>query len=141
MKDKRIRGREMEKRNPDSFNSKQKLQAGGKEYAYYSLRKLYDAGVGDVSRLPYSLRILLENLIRHEDGVTVTKEDIGALAGWDPVAEPTHEIEFMPARVLLQDFTGVPAVVDLASIRSALTRLGADPGKVSLRQRDCFPDE
>jgi aconitate hydratase len=123
----------MEKRNPDSFNTKQKFKAGGKKYAYYSLRKLSDAGVGDISRLPYSLRILLENLIRHEDGVTVTKEDIVALAGWDPVAEPTREIEFMPARVLLQDFTGVPAVVDLASIRSALTRLGADPGKVNPR--------
>lgn len=115
------------------YQTKKTLRAAGKEYSYHSLRVLYDRGIGEVSRLPYSLRILLENLLRHEDGLTVSKEDIDALAGWDPLAEPGYEIEFMPARVLLQDFTGVPAVVDLAAIRSALTRLGGDPGKVNPR--------
>ncbi len=74
----------MEKKNPDSFNARKKFLVGGKEYSCYSLRKLSDAGIGDIKRLPYSLRILLENLIRHEDGVTITKDDIAALAGWDP---------------------------------------------------------
>ena len=89
-----------------------------------------DAGL-DVSRLPFSLKILLENLLRHEDGVTVTADDIKALADWDPKAEPDREIAFRPSRVLLQDFTGVPAIVDLAAMRDAMKRLGGDPKKIN----------
>src|SRR5262249_57045857 len=85
----------------------------------------------DVARLPFSLKILLENLVRHEDGVTVTAEDIKALASWDPKAEPDTEIAFRPSRVLLQDFTGVPAIVDLAAMRDAMQRLGGDPRKIN----------
>lgn len=121
----------MKRKNPDSFEAEKTLHVGGSRYRYFSLRSLYGAGIGQVDRLPYSLRILLENLIRHEDGITVTRDDIAALAGWDPGVEPAHEIEFMPARVLLQDFTGVPAVVDLAALRSALVKLGGDPAKVN----------
>src|ERR1019366_8019009 len=85
----------------------------------------------NLSRLPYSLRILLENLLRHEDGHSVTAEDIRFLARWDPKAEPSREIAFMPARVLMQDFTGVPAVVDLAAMRDAMKTLGGDPEKIN----------
>src|SRR3990167_5080672 len=99
----------------DSFGALQTLEVGDQRYRYFSLPKLAERGL-DVRRLPYSLRILLENLLRREDGVGVPKEDIAALAAWDPAAEPDREIAFMPARVLLQDFTGVPAVVDLAAI-------------------------
>src|SRR5262249_4251070 len=82
-------------------------------------------------RLPYSLKVLLENLLRCEDGLTVRPEDISALATWDAQAEPTKEIAFMPARVLLQDFTGVPAVVDLPAMRDAMRRLGGDPARIT----------
>ena len=84
-----------------------------------------------MSRLPFSLKVLLENLLRHEDGVTVTADDIKALASWDPKAEPDREIAFRPSRVLLQDFTGVPAIVDLAAMRDAMKRLGGDPKKIN----------
>ena len=84
-----------------------------------------------VSHLPFSLKILLENLLRYEDGVTVTRDDIKALASWDPKAEPDREIAFRPSRVLLQDFTGVPAIVDLAAMRDAMKRLGGDPKKIN----------
>ncbi len=84
-----------------------------------------------VASLPFSLKVLLENLLRHEDGVTITSSDIESLAGWDPQAEPRREIAFTPARVLMQDFTGVPAVVDLAAMREAMQRLGGDPGKIN----------
>ena len=86
-----------------------------------------EAAGGDYDSLPYSLKILLENLCRHEDGVNVTRADIEALANWDPAAEPSTEIVFTPARVLLQDFTGVPAVVDLAAMRDAVRSLGGKP--------------
>ena len=85
----------------------------------------------DVARLPYSLKILLENLLRTEDGVAVRKQDIEALATWDPKAAPAQEIAFTPARVLMQDFTGVPAVVDLAAMRDAMADLGGDPSKIN----------
>ncbi len=84
-----------------------------------------------ISRLPFSLKILLENLLRHEDGVTVTRDDIKALANWNPKAQPDREIAFQPSRVLLQDFTGVPAIVDLAAMRDAMKRLGGDPKKIN----------
>ncbi len=109
----------------NSFNARAVLDVQGKQYTYYKL----DA-VGDVSRLPFSLKILLENLLRREDGVNVTVGDINALANWDEKAEPNHEIAYMPARVLMQDFTGVPAVVDLAAMRDAMAALGGDTSKI-----------
>jgi aconitate hydratase len=114
----------------DSFGARSTLRVGEKEYEFYRLSALEKEGL-DVSRLPYSLRILLENLLRHEDGVTVTADDVRALAGWDPAAHPDREIAYTPARVLLQDFTGVPAVVDLAAMRDAMADLGGDPTKIN----------
>ena len=113
----------------DSFNARSTLQAGGVEYEIFRLDRL--AGRFDLSRLPFSLKILLENLLRHEDGAGVTASDIEALAGWDAGAEPSTEIAFTPSRVLLQDFTGVPAVVDLAAMRDAMRTLGGDPSKIN----------
>jgi len=85
----------------------------------------------DLARLPYSLKVLLENLLRFEDGVNITRRDIEALLDWDPRATPSHEISFTPARVIMQDFTGVPCVVDLAAMRDAIARLGGDPARVN----------
>ncbi|MGH8613411.1 MAG: aconitate hydratase AcnA [Gammaproteobacteria bacterium] len=110
-------------------NARAQLSVGDQEYAYCDLNVL--EGRYDIQRLPYSLKILLENLLRNEDGVNVTKEDIEALAAWDPKAEPSQEIAFTPARVLMQDFTGVPAVVDLAAMRDAIGHLGGDPLKIN----------
>jgi len=110
----------------DSFGARSTLRVGEREYIIYRL-----AAAGDVSRLPYSLRILLENLLRTEDGVTVTRDDILALANWDPSTPPDREIAYSPARVVLQDFTGVPCVVDLAAMRDAMAELGGDPGKIN----------
>ncbi|WP_300378180.1 aconitate hydratase AcnA [Henriciella sp.] len=111
----------------DSFKSRRKLEAGGKTYTYYSLQAAADNGLGDVSRLPVSLKVLLENMLRHEDGKTVTKDDILAFKEWlDKKGDINHEIAYRPARVLMQDFTGVPAVVDLAAMRDASENLGAD---------------
>jgi aconitate hydratase len=115
----------------NSFDSEQSLLVAGKIYRYYSLSAFAKKSGKDLSRLPFSLKILLENLLRREDGITVKREDIEALADWNPLATPDREIQFMPARVLLQDFTGVPAVADLAAMRSALQRLGGDPGKIN----------
>ena len=105
------------------------LDVNGRSYRIYSLSAL--AGRLDISRLPYSLKILLENLLRHEDGTNITSDDIAALADWDPQAKPEREIAFTPARVLMQDFTGVPAVVDLAAMRDAMQTLGGDPDKIN----------
>ncbi|RMF17137.1 MAG: aconitate hydratase AcnA [Alphaproteobacteria bacterium] len=114
----------------DSLNTLSELEVGGKRYRYFSLEKA--AGeIGDISRLPFSLKVLLENLLRFEDGRSVTTEDIAALAGWLKERRSDREIAYRPARVLMQDFTGVPAVVDLASMRDAMTRLGADPKKIN----------
>jgi aconitate hydratase len=110
----------------DSFGARSTLRVGEREYTIFRL----DA-VGDVSRLPYSLRILLENLLRTEDGVTVTRDDIEALAKWDPTTPPDREIAYSPARVVLQDFTGVPCVVDLAAMRDAMAELGGDPARIN----------
>ena len=110
----------------NSLGARSTLRAGGREYEIFRL----DAVPGDVHRLPYSLRVLLENLLRMEDGLAVTADDIHALAGWRPAARAGTEIAFMPARVLLQDFTGVPAVVDLAAMRDAMATLGGDPARV-----------
>jgi len=110
----------------NTFDALSTIDVDGRTYTYYRL----DAA-GDVTRLPYSLKILLENLLRREDGETVTAKDIQALTNWDPAAEPTQEIAFMPARVLMQDFTGVPAVVDFAAMRDAILKLGGDPGCIN----------
>ena len=110
----------------DSFNSKRTLSVGNKSYTYYSLSAAGENGLGDVSRLPASLKVLLENMLRFEDGKTVTKEDILAFKTWlDNKGDISHEIAYRPARVLMQDFTGVPAVVDLAAMRDAAEKLGA----------------
>jgi aconitate hydratase len=114
----------------NSFLSKATLSSGNRSYTIYRLPALTGRGF-DLSRLPFSLKILLENLLRREDGVTVTAGDIEFLANWDAKAEPSREIAYMPARVLMQDFTGVPAVVDLAAMRDAIKKLGGDPERVN----------
>lgn len=114
----------------NSFGARSTLRVGGREYRIFRLDALASEGV-DVSRLPYSLRILLENLLRLEDGVTVTRDDVLALARWNPKDPPDREIAYTPARVVLQDFTGVPCVVDLAAMRDAMAELGGDPGKIN----------
>src|SRR5665811_2457778 len=100
----------------DSFNSKGSLQVGDDSYEIYRLASVAGDGL-DVDALPYSLKILLENLLRTEDGANITADDIRALAGWDADAEPSKEIQFTPSRVIMQDFTGVPSVVDLTTMR------------------------
>ncbi|MEO7165310.1 MAG: aconitate hydratase, partial [Bdellovibrionia bacterium] len=100
----------MASKNLNSFKTRASMTINNKKWNYHSLPSFAKAGGGDISKLPFSLKILLENLLRHEDGFAVKKKDIEALAGWDAKAEPNAEIQFMPARVLLQDFTGVPAV-------------------------------
>jgi aconitate hydratase len=109
----------------NSFQAADSLKVGSKEYRYFRLDKL------NAPRLPYSLKILLENLIRTEDGANVTAEQIKALANWDPSAEPDTEIQFTPARVIMQDFTGVPCIVDLATMREAVASLGGDPKRIN----------
>ncbi|HEX5432056.1 MAG TPA: aconitase family protein, partial [Bryobacteraceae bacterium] len=111
----------------NSFQSRAALKSGSRSYTIYRLNALADRGF-NLARLPFSLRILLENLLRREDGVNVAAADIEVLAKWDPKAEPSREIAYMPARVLMQDFTGVPAIVDLAAMRDAIKTLGGDPG-------------
>lgn len=120
----------MSTQNVDSFKSKATLKSGAKSYTIFRLDALKSEGV-NLSRLPFSLRILLENLLRHEDGTSVTAEDIKFLAKWDAKAEPSREIAYMPARVLMQDFTGVPAIVDLAAMRDAMKQLGGDPERIN----------
>ncbi len=112
----------------NSFGSKSVLSSGGRDYEYYSLPAIEKAGIGRIARLPYSIRILLENLVRLEDGQHVTRDDIEFVARWQG---GTREISFMPARVLLQDFTGVPCVVDLAAMRDALGAMGGDPRRAN----------
>ena len=114
----------------NSFTSQALLRVGAQEYTYHRLDAVY-ASHPQAARLPFSLKILLENLLRCEDGQTVRKQDIEALANWDPKALPDKEIAFMPARVLLQDFTGVPALVDLAAMRDAMVKMGGDPKKIN----------
>ena len=113
----------------NSFNTRDTLTVGDASYEIFSLRKLDENY--DIKRLPCSLKILLENLLRHEDERTVNKSDIEALIHWDPQAQPSTEIAYRPARVLMQDFTGVPAVVDLAAMRDAMTELGGDPDRIN----------
>ena len=113
----------------NSFDARADLEVGGRSYEIYRLDALQEKF--DVARLPFSLKVLLENLLRTEDGVSVRKEDIEALASWDHNAEPSKEIAFTPARVVMQDFTGVPAIVDLAAMRDAMAELGGDPAKIN----------
>jgi len=115
----------------DSFGTRTTIQAGGEAVYIWSLRVLERAGFPAIGRLPYSLKVLLENLLRNEDGRYVARQHIEALARWDPTKGAMHEIAFTPARVLLQDFTGVPAVVDLAAMRDGIVRLGGDPARVN----------
>src|SRR5690348_18359606 len=115
----------------DSFRCCKTLKIGGKTYAYYSLPTAERNGLKGISRLPFSMKVLLENLLRNEDGRTVSKEDIKAVAEWLKTKSSEREIAFRPARVLLQDFTGVPSVVDLAAMRDAMKVLGGDPKKIN----------
>ncbi|MGH3171217.1 MAG: aconitase family protein, partial [Trebonia sp.] len=110
----------------NSFGSRAALQSGGASHEIYRL----DAVPG-ADTLPYSLKVLLENLLRNEDGLNITAGHVTALANWDPAAEPATEIQFTPARVILQDLTGVPAVVDLAAMREAMKAIGGDPTKIN----------
>src|SRR5579872_6459451 len=119
----------MNGKHPNSFNSKSAFKSGGSEYEIFRLDALDKAGV-NTAHLPFSLRILLENLLRTE-GAAVKKDDILALAKWEPAASSEREIAFTPARVLMQDFTGVPAIVDLAAMRDAMQKLGGDPKRIN----------
>src|ERR1700716_1708831 len=117
--------------HPNSFKARKSLKVGSRSYTYFSL-KAVEKEIGDLSRLPFSLRVLLENLLRHEDGTTVKKTDIAAFADWlKNGGKSVKEINFRPARVLMQDFTGVPAVVDLAAMRDAMGKLGGDAKKIN----------
>src|SRR4051794_28212312 len=117
----------------DSFGAKGTLDVGDRSYRIYRLSAVRGEGLPDdaVDSLPYSLKVLLENLLRTEDGANITADDIRALAGWDADADPSKEIQFTPARVIMQDFTGVPCVVDLATMREAMSELGGDPTRIN----------
>jgi len=115
----------------NSFGSKVTLKIAARDYTIYRLRALQECGIAKVLKLPYAVRVLLENLLRNEDGKNVTRRDIERLATWDPARKAEHEIAFTPARVLLQDFTGVPAIVDLAAMREAMVKMGGDPKKIN----------
>jgi aconitate hydratase len=115
----------------DSLKTRRTLKVGNRTYEYFSIKAAERAGAGDFSRLPFSLKVLLENLLRHEDGRTVTLDDIKALGAWTKERRSDREIAYTPARVLMQDFTGVPAVVDLAAMRSAMAAMGGDPQKIN----------
>ncbi len=115
----------------DSFKTRRTLKVGNKSYDYFSLKAAQAAGIGEVDRLPYSLKVLMENLLRNEDGFTVFSEDIKSMAEWTKNKKSTREINYYPARVLMQDFTGVPAVVDLAAMRDAMKAVGGNPQKIN----------
>ncbi|MCZ6894280.1 MAG: aconitase family protein, partial [Gammaproteobacteria bacterium] len=114
----------------DTLNTRRRLDVGGKTYDYYSLAAAAES-LGDISRLPFSLKVLLENLLRFEDGKSVTVDDVRALAAWLEDGRSDQEIAYRPARVLMQDFTGVPAVVDLAAMRDAMAKLGGEPSRIN----------
>src|SRR5262249_53514439 len=115
----------------DSFKTRQSLTIGRDSADYFSLPALEAAGFRGVARLPFSLKVLLENLLRREDGSSVTAEDVRSLASWRPGAKNEKEISFMPARVLLQDFTGVPCIADLAAMRDGIVAFGGNPERVN----------
>ena len=114
----------------DSLKTRRRLKVGDRDYDYFSLKEA-ESQLGDISRLPFSLKVLLENLLRHEDGRSVTVEDVKAMGAWLTDCRSDREIAYRPARVLMQDFTGVPAVVDLAAMRAAMTEMGGDPKKIN----------
>jgi len=115
----------------DTLKTRRTLEVNGKSYDYFSLEAAQQAGLGDVSKLPYSIKVLVENLLRFEDGRTVSTDDVKAAASWASDAKGGHEIAYRPARVLMQDFTGVPAVVDLAAMRDAIVAVGGEPKKIN----------
>src|SRR5258708_6982708 len=115
----------------DTMKTRRTLKVDGKSYDYFSLTAAAEAGLGDIARLPSSLKVLLENLLRYEDGRTVKVDDIKAVAAWLKDRKSDREIAYRPARVLMQDFTGVPAVVDLAAMRDAMTQMGGDPNRIN----------
>ncbi len=115
--------------HPYSLGARDTLEVGGRSLEVFRLDALEDRF--DVARLPFSLKVLLENLLRTEDGMSVTRKDIEALAAWDPLGPASIEIAFTPSRVVMQDFTGVPAIVDLAAMRDAMAELGADPAQIN----------
>src|SRR5207253_9880695 len=115
----------------DSFRCCKLLKVGTKTYAFYSLAAAEKNGLKGISRLPFSMKVLLENLLRNEDGRSVTKEDLQSVAQWLKTKTSEREIAFRPTRVLMQDFTGVPAVADLAAMRDAVKMLGGDPQKIN----------
>ena len=117
--------------HPDSFKSRRTLSVDGRSYTYFSLPEAEKNGLEGISSLPFSLKVLLENLLRHEDGRSVTAHDIRAMAGWLKDRRSDNEIAYRPARVMMQDFTGVPAVVDLAAMRDAMVAIGGDPKKIN----------
>ncbi len=118
-------------RHPNSFKARKTLKIGAKTYVYYSLKAAEKNGLRGISKLPNSMKVLLENLLRHEDGRTVTADDIKAVKGWLTKRKSSREIAYRPARVLMQDFTGVPAVVDLATMRNAMEKMGGNPKKIN----------
>src|SRR6266480_679898 len=127
-----LRGLDSAKRKTfDAFGSRVRLEVPSGRAVVYRLEPLEKAGLGAVSRLPFSLKILLESVLRQVDGEVITEEDVAALAGWNARNPGSREVPFKPARVVLQDFTGVPAVVDLAAMRSALKRLGGNPARIN----------
>jgi aconitate hydratase len=121
----------MAQTHPDSFHARATFAVGERSYTLFRLDALEKAGFAGVARLPFSLKILLENLLRFEDDRSVTKDDIAALANWTPNSRVDNEIAYRPARVLLQDFTGVPCVVDLAAMRDAMAAIGGDPKSIN----------
>lgn len=121
----------MKSKSKNSFGAQSTLNVGGKNYTYYSLPAAYKTLGENVARLPYSLKVLLENLLRYEDDISVSADDVKAFAGWLTTKTSEREIAYRPARVLMQDFTGVPAVVDLAAMRDAMQKLGGDAEKIN----------
>ena len=117
----------------DDFGSFDQLKMNNQSAGFYHLRKLEKDGIGQIGRLPFSIKILLEQALRNLDGFQVTKEDVVALANWDPAVKSDREIPFKPTRVLLQDFTGVPSLVDLAALRSSMAKMGGDPSRINPR--------
>jgi aconitate hydratase len=115
----------------DPFESRQTITIANKEVTFYSLKKLEEAGIANISKLPYSIRVLLEDILRNVDGKVITEDDVKNLASWSPDGVLAVDIPFIPSRVIMQDFTGVPAVVDIAAIRSAMERLGGDPSAIN----------
>ena len=120
----------MSHNSSDPFNAKTTLQTPSGPVQIYQLEKLEKEGMGKINRLPFSIKVLIESVLRNCNDTEITKDDVKNVAGWSPKQEQPTEIPFKPGRVLLQDFTGVPSVVDLAAMRSGMKRLGGDPAKI-----------